>query len=261
MQKDVILIADYGRSGQGWLSYMLCYALNARYIEPYCLLRGLVFSGKEKIVAETGGNLPGRQKTRYELVVKTHNLPDPYFSLTDKVILLARDPRDVALSAYARYQVTSKTGTDVEIEAQKQTLTDPKKSRKSFFRKAVEWLKSRKYFCYAFTAYRWRKFYQAWEEVKVAEKVTYEELSSETGTCLKRLLRYLEVSVDEKLLNEAVGKFTFKSITGRDKGEEQKDNVAFRKGIAGDYKNKFSKFDRLIFKCICGGIMKKWGYE
>ena len=41
---DVLLIADFGRSAQGWLSYILSYVLNARYIEPYNLLSGSKYS-------------------------------------------------------------------------------------------------------------------------------------------------------------------------------------------------------------------------
>ncbi len=259
MQKDIILIADYGRSGQGWLSYMICYILNARYIEPYCLLRGIVFSGHDKIVELTQGNLPARAKTRYNLVVKTHNLPDYYFSLTDKVILLARDPRDVAVSALARYTVAFKTGTDVEVGAQKKM--DGLKLGKSIFRRFIEWLKTVKLVCYFFTAYRWKKFYESWDGLSLSHRLTYEELSSNPKATLQRLLKYLEIEASDELIDEAIGEFTFKKLTGREKGSEQKGNVAFRKGIVGDYCNHFSKVQLYLFKAICGKIMSLWRYK
>lgn len=260
-EDKIILIADYGRSGQGWLSYMLCYILNARYIEPYCLLRGLIFSGEDNISKLVQGNLDSREKTKYSLVVKTHECPDPYFSLTDKVILLARDPRDVAVSGLARFQVLKQTGTDVEINAQKERKTQKTfKTRKSFVRRFKQMLWSSKFGCYILTARNWSRFYNTWQNIDLCHKVTYEDLSFNTKQTLIDILKYLEVEVSEELIEEAIQKFTFKSITGREKGAEQKNNVAFRKGIVGDYKNNFNKCELLIFDLICGKIMRKWGY-
>ena len=97
---EIILVADFGRSGQGWLSYMICHTLNARFIEPYDLQKGTKFT-KSKIIEEnTKGNLTGRKIGRYKLVVKTHNPPASNFNLTGSVIFLTRDPRDVAVSYY-----------------------------------------------------------------------------------------------------------------------------------------------------------------
>jgi hypothetical protein len=57
--EKVILIADYGRSGQGWLSFMLSYILNAKYIEPYDLLKGRWYSSSNQYVINLSqGNLP-----------------------------------------------------------------------------------------------------------------------------------------------------------------------------------------------------------
>ena len=39
-KSNIVLISDFGRSGQGWLSYMLCYILNAQFVEPYNFLNG-----------------------------------------------------------------------------------------------------------------------------------------------------------------------------------------------------------------------------
>lgn len=52
---DTLLISDFGRSAQGWLSYLLCYILNARYIEPYALLEGSKYSSSEIIENNTKG--------------------------------------------------------------------------------------------------------------------------------------------------------------------------------------------------------------
>ena len=107
-QKKVILIADYGRSGQGWLSYMLCYLLNAKYIEPYFFLRGALYTENKALRDITSGDLPNREKTEYSMVIKTHELPAGHLNLTDKVIFLMRDPRDIAVSTYFMYRAIVK---------------------------------------------------------------------------------------------------------------------------------------------------------
>lgn len=270
LQEEVILIADYGRSGQGWLSYMLCYILNARYIEPYTFLRGIIFSSNPKALALTQGNLPGREKTKYSLVIKTHELPDPYFSLTKKVIVLARDPRDVAVSGQARTIVRHKTGTDVEIGAQKMVIGRERPpspllrgflSRLNVVRTLKERLVQSKLAYACVTASRWRRFYEAWDEIVISHKVTYEDLQRDPRTTLMGILKYLEVNVSESLIDEAIEKFSFENLTGRERGNEEKGNVAFRKGIVGDYKNHFGPLHRRLFSSVCGEIASKWNYK
>ena len=268
MQKDndkIILVADYGRSGQGWLSYMLCYILNAKYIETYCLLRGLVFTDDEYVRNLTQGNIPGREKTKYSLIVKTHNHPDPFFSLTDKVILLVRDPRDVAVSAYFRNRTIAKFGTDLNLEHQNKTVLRvkprPLNSIKiSLYYRLKEWLWAEKWTCLFLTAIKWRNFYASWEHVDLCYKVHYEDLLMDPKKTLSGILKYLDVEAEDGIIDEAVDKFAFEKLSGRKRGEEQRENFSFRKGISGDYKNNFNFLELLIFNKVCRDIAKKWGY-
>lgn len=268
MQKvndKIILVADYGRSGQGWLSYMLCYILNAKYIETYCLLRGLAFTDDEYIINLTEGNIPGREKTKYSLIVKTHSHPDPFFSLTDKVILLARDPRDVAVSGYFRNRTIAKYGTDVPPELQNKAILHVKPRSLNFVKKSLherlkEWLWTKKFTCLFLTAIKWRNFYITWEHVDLCYRVRYESLLKDPKKTLSGILKYLDVDADDGIIDEAIEKFSFEKLSGRKKGEEQRQNFVYRKGIAGDYKNHFNFLQLLIFKKICRDMAKKWGY-
>ncbi len=242
--EKIILVADYGRSGQGWLSYMLCYILNARFIEPYDFLKGRKYSKSDYVFNLTQGNLPDREKTCYSMVVKTHEFPAPDFNLTDKVIFLTRDPRDVAVSAYYMH------------------LFYEKKYRKlrSFLGRIVSLIRSIRIINYIRTAKGWKKYFQKWQEVPYYF-VRYEDLLLKTKETLNGILDYLGVSVKENIIEEAVNKFSFEKITGRKKGEEDPNNPEFRKGIIGDYKNHFSKSELIIFKLICGKEAKKAGYN
>lgn len=244
-----ILIADYGRSGQGWLSYMLCYVLNARYMETYYLLQGKLY-GSDDVRKLTSGNLPGREKTRYSMVVKTHEYPAKDFGLTDKVIFLSRDPRDIAVSAHERNKLMEKEGK--------------KKSLKDWFYYNLHHFRS---VSFVMTALKWKKHYSAWHSRKDIPffETSYEKISFDTETALKEILDYLDIKPQEAIIKEAIGLFSFEKMTGKKRaGGKQESffskNAVFRKGTVGDYKNNFSKLELKIFESICGKEMAQAGY-
>lgn len=243
-KNKVLLISDYGRSGQGWLSYMLCYILNAKFIEPYDLSRGSLYSsGLEYVINLTSGDLPGRKKTEYSMVVKTHGFPSDDFKLTNKVVFLTRDPRDVAVSDYFRYLFLYK-----------------KAKSKSSKRKLANLIYGFRPANYFITAYNWKKYYKGWEHIK-CYPIRYEDLSLNTKNVLRGVLKYLGINAEDSLIDDAVKKFSFERLSGRKKGEENLEDIDFRKGIIGDYKNYFSKLELKIFSIICRKEARKAGYE
>ena len=231
-----VLVADLGRSGQGWLSYMLCYILNAQFIEPYDLLRGRKYSNSEHILGLTRGDLPGREKTNYAMVIKTHEYPVLEFNLTDKVICLCRDPRDAAVSFYNMHMVRGRNYHDRES-----ILSD---------NKTIHYMKIAK---------RWRNYYQSWGSAD-CYRVRYEDLAMDAKKTLRGILAYLQADIDDKIIDKAIEEFKFERIAVRPRGQEDKNNLEFRKGIVGDHKNHFNKLELAIFKAICGKQAEKLGY-
>lgn len=242
-QDKVVLVSDYGRSGQGWLSYMLCYVLNAKYIEPYDLLKGRLYTSSQHVLDHTNGNMQGRDKTCYSMIVKTHNYPDKQMNLTDKVILLRRDPRDVAVSAYLRKKNINNNTVKLGLKSRIHLALH----RMSFV-------------SYALTVFGWVNFYEAWSGIE-CHHVTYEDMSRNTKGELRRMLDYLDINASDKLLEEAVEMFSFRKITGRDKGEEVIGNSEFRKGVVGDFRNHISRNYLKICKMVFGNRLAKQGYQ
>lgn len=240
----IVLVSDYGRSGQGWLSYMLCYILNARFVEPYNFIQGQKYTSSEHIFSLTQGNLPDRDRTDYSLIVKTHSIFPGQISLTDKVIFLIRDPRDVAISMY---------GMNL---AQERTVgwNHPRAKFSLVFKKYFRLLS------YIETIYEWQMHFNSWKDTKKFN-VTYEGLLSDPEKSLKDILGYLEVPTNDKVIREAIENFSFQKITGRKNGEENEGSLEFRKGIAGDYKNKFSKTDIRVINFIFKKVIKEAGYS
>lgn len=241
---SIVLVSDFGRSGQGWLSYMLCYILNAQFVEPYNFLNGKTYSASKEVLSLTSGNLPGREKTKYNLIVKTHNYPSAEFNLTDKVIMLIRDPRDVAVSMHNLNLIHEKS-------------VGWNHPRAKFF---MVWYKLFPMTDYLRTMRDWVKHYRAWKNVP-AHQVRYEDLLTKPQEILKGILQYLGVQASETLIQEAIDTFSFEKITGRKPGQEDKNNKEFRKGVSGDHKNKFSKWQLSVINKRFGNIINELGYQ
>jgi hypothetical protein len=240
LKSDIVLISDFGRSAQGWLSYMLCYILNARYIEPYNLLSGEKFTSSSIIESNTRGGIPGRSKTSYSLIVKTHNPPSKNkFNLTRAVIYLTRDPRDVSISYYYLALSWIKSG-NLSVAA----ISNALPVIRNFM-----------------VAYRWRRHYINWSNVEKMH-VRYEDLRADTHGSLRKILEYLEVfEISDELIYEAISIFGFENTYGRKRGVEDKSNPEARKGVIGDYRNHFSILTNRLFWMVCGKQAESAGYR
>jgi hypothetical protein len=249
-ESDLLLIADYGRSGQGWLSYMLCYILNATYVEPYDFQKGVKYSTSDVVLRYTRGRLEGREKTKYALVIKTHGYPALNFNLTEKVVYLTRDPRDVAVSWHFMNIANTQGGKN----------EGPQRFRVKGIKCFARSLLRVKLFSFLLTATMWRKHVAAWQRVNCYH-VRYEDVSDNPEKVLCDLLDYLAVPIDLNNVREAVKKFSFENVAKRKQGDERLLNPEFRKGIVGDYKNHMSKFHISLFGMICGKAASKFGYR
>lgn len=249
-ERGLLLIADYGRSGQGWLSFMLCYILNATYVEPYDFQKGVKYSTSDVILKYTRGRLEGREKSKYVLVIKTHGYPALNFNLTEKVVYLTRDPRDVAVSWHFM-NIANTKGSNNEGPQR----FGPK-GIKCFIRSILKV----RLFSFLLTAVRWRRHVEAWQRIDCYH-VRYEDILINTEKTLCGLLEYLFVPVDIKIVREAVELFSFENVARRKKGEERPLNPEFRKGVAGDYKNHMTKLHKALFRIICGKAASKFGYQ
>ncbi len=260
--KDTILVAAAGRSGQTWLCFVLAHLFNARFLEPYCLLRGIVSTGNKYVLGLTEGNLPGREKTRYSHIVKTHEQPDPYFSLTRKVILIVRDPRDVITSQWLKFHIMTTTGTDIEEDGQGMALTEATLARRPTLKDRLWSLAyGNRKLAISLTARKWRTFHEAWRRLPFCHVVRYEDLVREPMETMKSIRAYLEVDVGDAQIADTMHKLSFKEITGRRQGEEQANSIMFRKASVGDHREKLSSAELAIIKHFCNTEAANYGYQ
>jgi hypothetical protein len=259
---DTVLVAAATRSGQTWLCYMLAHALNARMVEPYCLLRGIVYSGHDYVRGLTQGDLPGRSTTRVAMVVKTHERPDPHYSLTRRLVLIVRDPRDTATSAALRYQVMTSSGTDVEDDARGMSLvSSPIEKPPTFKDRLWQWAHGNRLLAIALTARKWRSFHEAWVQLPFCHVVKFEDLLADPVRELTAICQHLEIEVSETQLRETAHLLSMAEIKRHHPPAEEGKLIGFRKGIAGDYKNHLSRLELAVVRYFCRRTAARFGYE
>ncbi len=90
--------------------------------------------------------------------------------------------------------------------------------------------------------------------------VKYEDLLAAPQQTVSGIFDFLDISIEEALLNKIIQNMSFESITGRKPGEQDIHNF-YRKGVAGDWKNYFNMADKAAFKEGGGHALVKYGYE
>lgn len=92
-------------------------------------------------------------------------------------------------------------------------------------------------------------------------EVKYEDLLQRPEEELRRLLQFLGADASEETAAHCVREASFEKLgEGRQRGEE--DPTAFvRKGVAGDWKNVFTEWNKRTFKNQAGDLLVELGYE
>lgn len=89
---------------------------------------------------------------------------------------------------------------------------------------------------------------------------SYEKLLENGKAVATELFEYLKLPRHEETIDAILARTTFKSLTGRNAGEEARDRF-IRKGVSGDWQNHFTREDKKDFKELAGDLLIKLGYE
>jgi hypothetical protein len=91
-------------------------------------------------------------------------------------------------------------------------------------------------------------------------EVRYEALLREPKAEVRRILTFLAVDSGEKSVMRCIEAASFERLSkGRQRGEEDSSSF-FRKGVAGDWKNTFTKREREVFDREAGQLLSRLGY-
>ena len=91
--------------------------------------------------------------------------------------------------------------------------------------------------------------------------VTYEQLLTDPHAAVTGCLRHFNrEDPDPRLVDRSVRHYSMESLTGRSAGEEDRGSF-IRKGVAGDWKNHFTREAAEVFNELAGEALVKAGYE
>ena len=163
-----------------------------------------------------------------------------------RVVQLVRDGRDVATSGTFDWLHLDAAGTE----------------RHAFFVEQVPGLRLTRFFddrAIQQWATDWRDMADAFDRHPPDLVTRYESLKADHGQELQRIFQLLQVDSSPGIIDSCVAATTFRQATGREAGEERPLEKA-RKGIAGDWKNYFTRRDGELFQQIAGEQLLALGY-
>jgi hypothetical protein len=227
----LILVPEYPKSGGTWLSMML-----ADYLALPCPRNRFPVLGAS--------------------VMHGHHLYSPSFR---NVFCLIRDGRDVMVSYYFHLLFEHDRNDPRLVESTRRALgLDAYDDVRANLPRFIE---------YVFThhdrgrfRFTWSEFVRSWHG-KGIHIVKYEDLLEDaSGTLATALRRVLGLEPDAERLRAIEREHSFENLTKRKKGQEDQKNF-LRKGIAGDWKEKFSAEAREVFDRFAGDELILAGYE
>ncbi|XP_063247964.1 sulfotransferase 6B1-like [Prinia subflava] len=252
-RRDDVILAGYPKSGTNWLSQILTDLIaisqkktpggessaNAEEEFPY-----LEVGDAEKYERMT--KLPSPRFIVTHL--RPENLPKSIFQNKVKILLLIRNPKDVATSFY---HFCNGLAAFPSYETWDDFFTD-------FMTKKMAWG------CYLEYLSEWNKYVD--QENIMA--VTYEEVKENRALAVKNIATFFGIPLTEEELQLVVERSSFQSMKKKsDKTHGSFGNVLFRKGGVSDWKNLFSedqneKMDKAFEERMAGTKLgKKLKYD
>lgn len=177
-------------------------------------------------------------------VLNTHvyfdRLPKDAFRLKTKLILVFRNPKDVAVSFFHHHKKLEKY---YEYSG---TFSD--------------WLQL---FLQGKLDYgSWFDYVTSWEKVISSDVdnpihvMMYEDMKEDPMREIRRLAEFLGVKADPELVNAVAAKCDFSQMPNDKKEYHDHQLTMFRKGIVGDWKNEFTVAENEAFNAIFADKMK-----
>ena len=240
MQRQVIYVSSWPKSGSTWLTRLLGDVLNSP-------TGGCMPEQDTKEVATEGQDRSGNYIVRKGHVVLVDNATGPvvpaphrlsWNQLTnEKIVFLVRAPRDICVSGAWHWRCS------IEV----------------FMNRMIKGDVAR---CGRWDEYisEWSKFNLDWGENGNSIVIKYEDLLSVVYNEIRNILAYLGCGYNQVFVYEAVkrNRFDVRSI-GKDGKELRRNNM--RKGIAGDWKNHFTPQMNDRMWSEFGWMMEKLGYK
>ena len=228
------LISEYPKSGGSWFAQMMAEALQIPFPRNASLGLGIFRTS----------------------ILHGHHLYSPRFH---NVTYVVRDGRDVVTSAYYHMLFHNERNPAAMVNEHRRRF--PCKDYDDVTSNLPAFIE------YLFTEHSQRRFHFSWSQFVRALPVSgvmivkYEDLLEDTAAVLANALQQVaHTSIDDAKLQGIVERFSFKNQAKRDPGDEDQKSF-LRKGVAGDWKNKFTSKACEVFKQFAGEELISMGYE
>ncbi|MFT6217802.1 MAG: hypothetical protein ACJA2Y_000243 [Cycloclasticus pugetii] len=230
----VYLVAEYPKSGGTWYAQML-----ADYLELPFPRNTLKPSFKK-------------------CVLHGHEMPSNHLT---KCSVVLRDGRDIMVSFYYHHLFYNEWNHHVSVDKHRRNLNfknfdDITENLPVFIEYMnTNWAKKINHFS-------WSEFVNSWLINDSSHAIVkYEDLLADPLETMVNSLKNIGIGeINRSKLFEIVNKHSFENLSGRKKGDENKSSFV-RKGIAGDWKNHFSKEAKEIFHYYSGEALILSSYE
>ncbi|XP_064563253.1 sulfotransferase 6B1-like [Zonotrichia leucophrys gambelii] len=254
-RRDDVILAGYPKSGSNWLSQILT--------DLIAISQKKTPGSESTVNAEEPRLIPFIEMgnlEKYERMTKlpsprfiaTHlrpeNLPKSIFKTNAKILLLIRNPKDVATSYY---HFSNGLPLLPSYETWEDFFTD-------FMTKKMAWG------CYFEYLSEWNKY----ADKENIMTITYEEVKENPALSVKNIATFFGIPLTEEQLQLVVERSSFQSMKkNSDKTHGSFGNILFRKGGVSDWKNLFTedqneKMDRAFEEHIAGTKLgKKLKYD
>ncbi|XP_054834921.1 sulfotransferase 6B1-like [Eublepharis macularius] len=223
-RSDDIFLAGYPKTGTNWFIHILCDLVRTVKKSKDEWNKGsddslyLEFGDPGKF--ERMKNLPSRQVLGTHLL--PHMLPESIFKNKAKVLVLFRNPKDVAASYF---HFSNRMPTLPSFKTWNEffrAFMEGKVARGSYFDYLVEWNK--------------------YIDEKNVKFITYEEMKMEPKLGMKKIADFLGFSVNEEEIQMIIERSNFQEMKKNSKCTHGNlGDILFRKGGVGDWKNIFSE--------------------
>lgn len=225
------LVTEFPKSGGSWL----CQLLSEYLAVPY----------------------PRNVRPKAEKsVIHGHML---YHGNYRQAVVMFRDGRDVMASAYFHYLFKNDRNSHALVNKVRSILKfDDYNDVYANMPMFIDFMFNHR--IHRFNNFTWGQFVDSWID-KSDVIVKYEDLLEKPVQELERLLARLGIEeINIETLNSAIEKYSFSKQTKRIAGEENIESF-IRKGVAGDWKSKFSHEASVIFDKYAGEQLVRAGYE
>uniref|UniRef100_A0A8C3NW74 Sulfotransferase n=1 Tax=Cyanoderma ruficeps TaxID=181631 RepID=A0A8C3NW74_9PASS len=254
-RSDDVILAGYPKSGTNWLSQILTdliaisqkktpgeeSSVNAEEVDEFPYLE---IGDAEKYERMT--KLPSPRFMVTHLLPE--NLPKSIFKNQVKILLLIRNPKDVAVSFY---HFSNGVATLPSYDTWDDFFTD-------FMTKKMCWG------CYFEYLSEWNKY----ADQDNIMTITYEEVKENPALAVKNIATFFGIPLTEEEHQLVVQRSSFQAMKkNSEKTHGSIGNVLFRKGCVSDWKNFFSedqneKMDKVFEERIAGTKLgKKLKYD